>query len=87
MHLRDAATLLQLSTSDAVFELEQNGFSRSLAAVELDEQTRTDIYDRLRRQRLARASGPLVNPDLVERDVIASERIEGVDARAWIRRK
>jgi hypothetical protein len=83
--LRDAATVLGMSTSDLVFELEQDGFARPPSAVTLTEDRREAIYQRLRQQRLARTGPPVLNDDLVDRDVIASERIEGVDARAWIR--
>jgi hypothetical protein len=85
--LRDVARLLGMSTSDAVFELEQDGFSRAANAISLTEDEREGVYQRLRRRRLQRSGPPVVDPELVERDVIASERIEGVDARAWIRRQ
>jgi hypothetical protein len=76
-----------MSTSDTVFELEQDGFSRALPAITLSEADREAAYQVLRQRRLQRPRPPVVDPDLVERDVIASERIEGVDARAWIRRR
>jgi hypothetical protein len=87
IRIQDAARLLGMSTSDAVFELEQDGFSRSPAAIALTEDEREAVYQRLRQRRLQHVGPPVVNQDLVERDVIASERIEGVDARAWIRRQ
>jgi len=83
--LPEAARLLGLSSSDVVFELEQHGFSRPPSAILLNEEDREGAYRRLRQRRLQRTGPPVVDPDLVERDVIASERIEGVDARAWIR--
>jgi hypothetical protein len=87
LRIHDAAKLLGVSTSDAVFELEGDGFVRPLSAVRLDESERDAIYQRLRQQRRHRSGPPVVDEDLVDRDVIASERIEGVDARAWIRRR
>jgi len=87
LRLRDAALLLGMSTSDAIFELEQVGFSRPLSAIMLTETEREAAYQRLRQRRLQQVGSPLDKLDLVERDVIASERIEGVDARAWIRRR
>ena len=87
IRLSDAARLLGMSRSDAVFELEQDGFIRPPSAIELTEEDREAAYRRLRQQRLERTGAPVVDPGLVERDVIASERIEGVDARAWIRRR
>ena len=85
--IREAARLLHMSTSDAVFELEQDGFSRSPEQITLTEADREATYQRLRQRRLLRVESAAVDSDLVERDVIASERIEGVDARAWIRRR
>lgn len=85
IRIRDAARLLGMSTSDAVFELEQDGFSRSPEQITLTEADREATFRRLRERRLLRVEPAAVDSDLVERDVIASERIEGVDARAWIR--
>jgi len=87
IRIRDAARLLGLTTSDAVFELEQDGFGRAAPEITLTESERAAAYQRLRQRRLQRSTPPVVDPELVERDVIASERIEGVDARAWIRRR
>jgi hypothetical protein len=87
LRIHDAAKLLGVSTSNAVFELEQDGFARPLSAVTLDDRERDAIYQRLRQQRRERTGAPMVDQELVDRDVIASERIEGVDARAWIRRR
>jgi hypothetical protein len=87
IRLNDAARLLGMSRSDAVFELEQDGFSRPPSAIALTEADRDAVYQRLRQRRLQCAGVPVVDPDLVERDVIASERIESVDARSWIRRR
>jgi hypothetical protein len=87
IRLRDAATLLGMSTSDTVFELEQDGFGRAPSKITLVESERDAVYQRLRQRRLQRHTLSVVDPDLVDRDVIASERIEGVDARAWIRRR
>ena len=87
IRLRDAARLLGMSTSDTVFELEENGFCRAATAITLTEADREVVYQRLRTRRLHREDPPTVDDELVERDVVASERIEGVDARAWIRRR
>jgi hypothetical protein len=84
IRIHDAARLLGMSTSDMTFELEQDGFSRAPEQIMLTESEREAAYLRLRQRRLQHIA-PAADPDLVERDVIASERIEGVDARAWIR--
>jgi hypothetical protein len=84
LRVHDAARLLGMSSSDATFELEQDGFSRAPEQITLTEAEREAAYLRLRQRRLQHVT-PAADPDLVKRDVIASERIEGVDARAWIR--
>ena len=84
IRIHDAARLLGMSTSDATFELEQDGFSRAPEQITLTEAEREAVYLRLRQRRLHGVE-PAADPDRVKRDVIASERIEGVDARAWIR--
>jgi hypothetical protein len=85
--LRDAARLLGMSSSDAVFELESGGFGRAAEAIRLSDDARTAIYSRLRERRLQYQGPSAIDNDLVERDAIASERIESVDARSWIRRR
>jgi Mn-dependent DtxR family transcriptional regulator len=87
IRIQDAARLLGMSTSDAIFDLEQDGFSRAPAAVALTEDEREAVYQRLRQHRLQHTGPPVVDQELVERDVIASERIAGVDARSWMRQQ
>lgn len=79
--LGEAATLLGMDASDAAAFLETYGFARSLDAIALDESRRADIGARLRTDRLARGGSPSVDETLVRRVVVASQRIEGVDAR------
>lgn len=79
--LVEAATLLGLDVSDAAAFLETWGFARPLDAIALDESRRASIGARLRADRLARGGSPSEDEALVRRAVVASQRIEGVDAR------
>jgi len=82
----DVATLLELHPVDAVALLESQGFKRGLDRISLDDAGRAEIFARMRQDRLDRAGTPAWSPESIARDVVASERIEGVDARRWIPR-
>lgn len=84
--LRDVADALRIGAPDAVAELESCGFSRELVTIRLSDSERQRRFESLRNDRVARreASANSIRSS-VDRDVIASERIEGVDARRWLR--
>jgi hypothetical protein len=81
-----AAKLLGLSRSDLAAALEDHGFARPPEVVALDDAHRTAILSRLRAERMKRSGKPHLDSDLVARDVIATQRIEGIDARRWLPR-
>lgn len=81
-----AAKLLGLSRSDLAAALEDHGFARPPEVVTLDNAHRTSILARLRAERMKRSGRPHLDSDLVARDVIATQRIEGIDARRWLPR-
>ena len=54
-------------------------------AIRLDEDARSRILALMEQDRRARGGRPAYDRAYVQRDVIASERIEGVDAREWVR--
>ena len=85
LSISDAATLLESDVPDAVALLERCGYHRTLDVIELKPAERADRLTRIRADRLHRAGQPAAPADAVARDVIASERIEGVDARHWMR--
>ncbi|MBP8301508.1 MAG: hypothetical protein KA020_14160, partial [Planctomycetes bacterium] len=72
--------------ADLLAALEVNGFTRSPEIIALDDVHRNAILGRLRSDRLQRSGKPSLNRDLLTRDVIASQRIEDVDARRWLLR-
>lgn len=80
----DVAVMLGKHPSDAVFILEENGFCRPLEVIRMDEASRAEKLRRIREDRLKRQGEPELVREHVIRDVIASERIEGVDARPWL---
>lgn len=84
LDLKEVAELLGRSRSDAIAYLERHGFCRSLSAITQSEGQRAGILRKLREDRMARGGMPVVDEQLVTRDVIASQRIEGIDARPWL---
>ncbi len=87
LSVEDVATLLDLEPMDAVAVLEARGYNRPLEKIILTEEQRADKYARVREDRLRRGGRFISSPELVARDVVASERIEGVDARRWVKRQ
>jgi hypothetical protein len=84
--LTQAAVLLELKPSDAIALLEQANFVRDETAIVLDETERLDLLSQIRAERLARQGTIHFDPDLLYRDVIASERIENIDVRPLLPR-
>jgi hypothetical protein len=85
LSLAEVAAVLRVSSSDAVAFLETNGFCRSLETIALPDDERQRILAKIREDRLKRGGKPDATA-LVARSVIASQRIEGVDARPWVPR-
>lgn len=82
LHL--AARVLGLSRPDLLAALESHGFARPLETISLSQPQRDAILGRLREDRARRTGKPSFDAALVARDVVASQRIEGVDARRWM---
>jgi len=78
------AQVLDLPIADTVALLEEHGYARPLEHVALSEDSRAGLYEQLRQDRLRRAGKPEVSPSRVARTVVASQRIEGIDARSWV---
>jgi hypothetical protein len=85
--LQQISQLLSLHPVDAIALLESRGFSRPIDVVRLSDADRQLQLDALRKARFAhRDTRAPISVERVARDVIASERIESVDARRWIPR-
>jgi hypothetical protein len=87
LSLIEVAKLLEVHPVDAVALLEEHGYDRSLATLALTDEEREAVYSRMRADRLARRGEPAWTHESVARETVASERIEGVDARRWIHRE
>lgn len=84
LSLTQVATILGVSPSDVVFQLEASGHARSPEALAMSPAEEDELFDALRRDREERRGEPDYSEAHVLRDAIASERIEGVDARTWL---
>lgn len=82
----EAAAFLEMDQPDTLALLESAGYARPLGEIRLSDEQRTDALDRIRADRKSRGGRPAVGGDHVARSVVASERLEGVDARSWIRK-
>ena len=78
VEISQLARMLSADPSDIAAEFEQRGFVRSLTTIQLSEEERRRRLLLLCR---ARAAGVMYSATLAARDVIASQRIEGIDAR------
>lgn len=85
LSIDEVAAVLALSVPDAVALLQEHGFRRSVAILRLSDAQRAERLHVIRQERLARDGVPNTDPHLVSRDVIASQRIEDIDARPWLR--
>lgn len=81
--LEEVSVLLDLSSTDAIWWLEQSGYSRSIQVIQLTDVERDRRFSQMRNDRLDRKGEPVFSEDHLLRDVVSSERIEGVDARLW----
>ena len=83
--VEEVASVLRVSVSDALVFLDQHGYARTLQRIELDEAERDAAYARIRCDRLERrGAAPVGARELAAETVIASQRIEDVDARRWL---
>ncbi len=70
-----------LDVPDTLVRLEELGVSRQPRTLRLTDDERRARLSKINADRLARRAGTSNAPDLVRRSVIASQRIEGIDAR------
>lgn len=81
--LDEVSTVLGIPKWDASAWLEKHGYCRTLDGLRLTDDARNARLAIIDRERTTATIGPSRN--LVSRDVIATQRIEGVDARPWVR--
>lgn len=84
--LEEVAAMLALQIPDAVALLEENGFRRSVEDLRLGDAARQERLRLIRADRLRRGGEPAASEAQICRDVVASQRIEGIDARPWLPR-
>jgi len=85
LSIREVATLLRVHVVDAVALLESHGYTRSKEQLALPDAARATFYSAMREDRVRRGGKFEPSSEQIARDVVASERIEGVDVRSWIK--
>ncbi len=76
--------MMGVPTEDAVVWLETNGFSRPLEVIRLPADERRERLAAITVRRTAGAVSSQDDEDGIRREVLASQRIEDVDARPWL---
>ena len=84
LSIDEVAAVLGTTVPDAVAVLEEQGFVRSIDSLRLPEEKRSQRLRLIREDRLARGGVITPQADRVGREVIASQRIENIDARPWL---
>jgi len=82
----EVAMMLGRDVADVVALLEERGYRRSIDDLRLPSDQRARRLAGIRADRDARGGEPRQNDAIAAREVIASQRIEGIDARPWLRR-
>jgi hypothetical protein len=86
LDIDEVATILGVAVADAVALLEEHGFRRSVDRLLLTDDRRRERLEALATERQLRGGRPLLDAAWVDREVVASQRIEDIDARPWLRR-
>lgn len=84
LSIEETAKLLSLPVPDALAWLEQHGYARDIDVITLPDSVRTQRLSAIRAERIRRAGIAVVRNDLVVREVVATQRIEDIDARPWV---
>jgi hypothetical protein len=85
LSIDEVAAVLGMGVPDAVALLEQQGFRRTFEGLRLTAEKRAERLRAIREDRIARAGEISPRAEWVAREVIASQRIEDIDARPWLR--
>lgn len=81
----EVALLLGCGNADAISILEDHGYARPLEHIRLSPDRRASLLAALRQSRETdQRTWRTPSEEETVRDVVASERIEGVDARGWL---
>jgi len=83
--VHEVAGAMGIPVVDALAFLDEHGFARTVDKIKLDDDERARVLEAMRRDRIERKGlAPPNAHDVAVRTVIASQRIEDVDARRWL---
>jgi len=81
LSVQAVAAALGRTVPDTLALLERYGYSRPLSVSRLTSERRDRIYRAMREDRIRRRGEPEPSLEWIARDVIATQRIEGIDSR------
>ncbi|MBK6514241.1 MAG: hypothetical protein IPM79_19090 [Polyangiaceae bacterium] len=87
LSIDEVARRFVMGLADALVFLEEQGCRVAPAALRLTPEARAHLLSRIRAERIARGGEPRLERQLVLREVVASQRLEGIDARWVLRRR
>ena len=80
----DVAYAMHSDVFDALSVIEKLGYCRPVESIELSAEERAAKLGRIRENRIRRGGKVTVSESEISSSVIASQRLEGVDARPWV---
>lgn len=86
LEISEVASALHLDSFEVPFLLESMNCTRDVSQT-MSEDDFQEKLNRIRADRLERNGKPAPALDMAVRDVVSSQRLEGMDAREWARRK
>jgi hypothetical protein len=84
LSIEEVASVIGVSKDEAICLLERYGYFRPISTIRLRPEDRKARLARLRADRIQRNGVPGADKSLIMRDVVASQRIEDLDARPWL---
>jgi uncharacterized phage-associated protein len=87
LNVKDIAKALGIEVFEVPFLLENLGAARTLEVIVMSDDEMADKLEKIRADRLARRGKPIYSKEAVLRDVVSSQRLEGIDVREWARTK
>lgn len=85
LSLNEVSRILAWSRPETARWLERMGYARDLTVIRLTDEEREERLAKIHRDRVERKGRPVHSEELAARDVIATQRIEDVDASPWIK--
>jgi hypothetical protein len=87
LEIQDIAKALSIEVFEVPFLLEKLGATRPLHVILMSSDEIAAKLAKIQSDRLARNGTPVYSKEAVVRDIVSSQRLEGLDAREWARKE